>query len=92
MLCPPLDKIVHNECKGFGTLYFRYFKEPDALFGPILLKKKLSRVDGVLVLAPPLTCNTCPSIIDTLLCEDYPVTFGLEGEVLPELSNFIQFH
>lgn len=58
----------------------------------MLLKKKSSGVDGVLVLAPLLTCDTRPSVTDRLLCEDYPVAFVLAEDGLPELSSVIQFH
>ena len=48
--------------------------------------------DGIVVVVPLLTCNTRPSVTDSLLCEGYIVTFGLAEDVLPELSNFIRFH
>jgi hypothetical protein len=74
-----------------STFYFRHFKEPDALFGPILFKVKSGGLDGVLVMEPPFACSINPSILDRLLCEGYPVTFRLTEDFAPELSNFIQF-
>jgi len=92
VLRPFLHKIVHNECENLSTLYFRHFEEPDALFGPVLLKVKSGGFDGIIVVVPLLTCITRPSVSDSLLCEGYIATFGLREDVLPELSNFIQFH
>jgi hypothetical protein len=69
-----------------------YFKDLNFLFCPMLLKVKLGRLDGIIVVEPLLTGNTSPSITDRLLCEDDTITFGFVEDFLPELSNFIQFH
>lgn len=47
--------------------------------------------DGIVVVMPLLTCNTRPSVTDSLLCEGYIVTFGLAEDILPELSNSFGF-
>ncbi len=91
-MCPFLHKIIHNECERSSTFYFRHFKELDALFGPMLLKVKSGGFDGIVVMVPLLTCNTSPSVTDGLLCEGYTLTLCLAEDVLPELSNTIQFH
>ncbi len=91
-MCPFLHEVIHNECKSLSTIYFRHFKELNVLFSPVLLKVKSRGFDGIIIEAPLLTCNTRPSVTDSLLCEGYIVTFGLAEDVLPELSNFIQFH
>ena len=92
MLCPFLHKVVHNECKTFSTAYFRHFKQLDSLFSTVPLKVKSGGFDGIIVKVPLLTCNTNPGVTDSLLCEGYNVTFHLAEDVLPELSNLIQFH
>ena len=42
-------------------------------------------------MVPLLTCKPRPSVTDTL-CEGYIFTLRLAEDVLPKLSNFIQFH
>ena len=92
MLCPFLHKVVCNECKSLSTFYVRHFKELDALFGPVLLKVKSGGFDGIVIMMPLLSGKARPSIMDTLLCEGYIFTLCLAEDVLPKLSNFIQFH
>ena len=73
-------------------MYFRHFKELDVLFGPVLLKVKSGGFDRIGVIVPLLTCEARPRVTYSLLCEGYIVAFGLREDVLPKLSNFIQFH
>ena len=75
-LGPFRHKIVHNECESSSTFYFTHFKELNALFGPVLLKVKSGRFNGILVVTPWLTCNTSPSATDGNLAINYTVTFG----------------
>jgi len=58
----------------------------------MLLKVKSGGFDGMVVVVPLLTCNMSPSVTDGLLCEGYTLTLRLAEDVLPELSNTIQFH
>ena len=74
MLAPFLHEIVHNKCEGSSAFDFRHIKQLDLLFGPVLLKVKSRGFDRILVVEPLLACNTCPSVTDSLLCEDYIVT------------------
>lgn len=87
MLRPFLHKV---ECESLTTFYFRHFKELDALFGPVLLKVKSGRFDGILIVAPLLTYNASPSVTDSLVCGYYPVTFGLP-DVLPSCLTSFSF-
>lgn len=86
-----MDKVVHNECESLSAFYFGYFKEPNALFSPVLLKVNFGRFDGLLVVEPLLTCDASPSVTYSLLCEGYTVTFRLAENLLPNLSIRIQY-
>ena len=55
------------------------------------LKVELGGFEGIFVVEPLFICNTRPSVADSLLCEGYTVPFGLAENLLPKLSNFIQF-
>ena len=92
MLHPFLNKIADNEREGFSTCYLRHFQEFDALFGAVLLKIQLGGCDRIVVMPPLPTCDIGPGITDSLLCENYLITLGVAEDLLPELSNFIQFH
>ena len=92
MRCPFPHKIVHNERESSSAFYLRHFKTLDVLFGPVLLKVNMGGLDGIFVVIPLLARNTSPSVTDSLLCEEYTITFRFGEDVLPELSNFIQFH
>lgn len=75
MLRPFLHKIVHDECESLSTIYLRHFKEPDVLFGRVLLKVKSGGFDRIIVVVPLLARNMGPRITDGLLCEGYVNTF-----------------